>query len=823
MDYNNFELYPIFVSLTTIPSRLKHLKERLIELNQNQIKKPTRIILNIPHQYKRNNENYDEELLNNIKTIPNIIIQRCDDFGPITKLLPTVHFCKTNNINAFILTIDDDITYPSNLISDLYYQISHHPDNVYAISGYHILNNTNHFHELESGIEIDCIEGFAGVIYNSNHFKQDFFTYYDKIKNYPECKFHDDVTISNYLAIHNIPRITYHITNFNRSSYFNPKHIHQYGNLNDALHNGNNDIGGNDVERTKKCIHKLEELELLSLFTYNLLKIQSFLKNKNIHFTLEELFIHYHPYQKHIYKNKKLDHKYDIYVSLTTIPSRIESLIKPLLSIYLQNITVKNIILNIPTKYNRFPKINFLTTLFKIKKIQEKFPELIVHIMDKDYGPASKLIGGLLWFYKQKASSSKDKLILTIDDDIIYPSNHISNYLHQYVKNNSCIVSSGFTFMEYFYDIKSYQYLGNQKQKDFLEGFGMSLYDPYWFDMNDFMNYYEKVKPILFLDDDLIFSNYLQKINIPIHITLKNKNRILYMDNGVNGSDALHNLYANNEHYYNRIILFRKLIQSNLYFFKYNLFANNYIHLFEECANYKQNFKDYHYSHNHLIHKKYSIHFFITYYYQTTKNDVLQFMNTINKYYPQWNIHYILLFNHSLDELKEIPNSLIITTNQINENQNEFYNYSKYVFSNLDKSSILNDFSIYLQDNVYLKPENYGLLLEGVHQTNAFINPILLHPDTCNKFIYHLNSDTGVCPYKYCRMCNSSQLSFVDTSIQPSIIKLNNVLYSGLFVIKTNDWNKIKEQNSIDYRLFQNVYGFYLNSSMNKLFSNELV
>jgi hypothetical protein len=73
----------IYVTLTTIPPRLKNIHITINSILSQTII-PDLIILNIPSNYNNFSNNYDiPSGLNNDK----ILINRCNDFGPATKLL----------------------------------------------------------------------------------------------------------------------------------------------------------------------------------------------------------------------------------------------------------------------------------------------------------------------------------------------------------------------------------------------------------------------------------------------------------------------------------------------------------------------------------------------------------------------------------------------------------------------------------------------------------------------------------------------------------------------------------------------------------------
>ena len=79
----------IYVSLSTIPGRLKNLN-KTIESLLKQTRKPDKIFINIPYKYKRFNETIED---NQIPKFDNSIIKitRCEDCGPGTKILGSLN------------------------------------------------------------------------------------------------------------------------------------------------------------------------------------------------------------------------------------------------------------------------------------------------------------------------------------------------------------------------------------------------------------------------------------------------------------------------------------------------------------------------------------------------------------------------------------------------------------------------------------------------------------------------------------------------------------------------------------------------------------
>jgi len=171
----------IYVSLSTIPSRIKSLKKS-VESLLNQSLKPDKIFINIPLKYERFSEVIRE---NQIPQFNSKIIEitRCEDCGPGTKLLGSLNKIKKNSL---IILADDDNIYEDYMIEKFNYFYSIAPQNSYSF----------YVHPLGSfGIG----QGADGFAINTNHLEgiKDF--YNKVIKNYKELFLYDDLWISYFL------------------------------------------------------------------------------------------------------------------------------------------------------------------------------------------------------------------------------------------------------------------------------------------------------------------------------------------------------------------------------------------------------------------------------------------------------------------------------------------------------------------------------------------------------------------------------------------------------------------------------------------------
>ena len=81
------------ITLTTIPSRLNTI-HKTIESIQRQTLKPNKIFLNIPYEYYRfpGITISNEKLINLESDL--VEINRCEDFGPATKIMGSLNKVK---------------------------------------------------------------------------------------------------------------------------------------------------------------------------------------------------------------------------------------------------------------------------------------------------------------------------------------------------------------------------------------------------------------------------------------------------------------------------------------------------------------------------------------------------------------------------------------------------------------------------------------------------------------------------------------------------------------------------------------------------------
>jgi len=169
------------VSLTTIPPRYSTLKRTLDSL-QKQKKIPEKIFLNIPNNFKRFS-NIDFDFNDLTKKYKNLRINRCEDFGPGTKLLGSLNQILDYD---YVILVDDDHIYKNEMLEIFYNKAIENLDNSYSFCVYDV---------------IDCKvgQGADGFLINTKYIK-DILNFFDNyVRNNYNLILNDDLWISIYL------------------------------------------------------------------------------------------------------------------------------------------------------------------------------------------------------------------------------------------------------------------------------------------------------------------------------------------------------------------------------------------------------------------------------------------------------------------------------------------------------------------------------------------------------------------------------------------------------------------------------------------------
>lgn len=239
------------VSFTTSPLRI-HKCDKMIRSILFQTRKPDLVLLNIPDVFSRTGKKYNIPK----KVRDKVTINKCGrDWGPATKIVPTVRYLLENGYdkdNTRIIYLDDDINYPKSMIECL--QTVEDDECVWSAAGFNFLNLQIHGQRIHNN-KTTIAEGYCGVCVKLSTFKDDFEEYMNKYMNNQDTKLSDDVILSNYYHKVKVPIKTFkELGKYSLQDLWKDGGILDYGNLDDALHNGADGTSENNVKRYLKVI-----------------------------------------------------------------------------------------------------------------------------------------------------------------------------------------------------------------------------------------------------------------------------------------------------------------------------------------------------------------------------------------------------------------------------------------------------------------------------------------------------------------------------------------------------------------------------------------
>lgn len=192
----------VVVSLTTIPGREEQLGKTISSLLR-QTRQPDAIYLWLPR------ERFD----GNIGGIrfPGVDTRAGSDQGPAMKLLPTL--AVETDPETAIITVDDDVEYPAQLVDKLVRASGRLPDHAIGFTGWSLVGGTPgspvvaHMNEdvPESGFfqPVQVLEGTRGVLYRRRFFADDI---HEHLRALDAFRYHDDILFAGYLASRGITR-----------------------------------------------------------------------------------------------------------------------------------------------------------------------------------------------------------------------------------------------------------------------------------------------------------------------------------------------------------------------------------------------------------------------------------------------------------------------------------------------------------------------------------------------------------------------------------------------------------------------------------------
>ena len=152
----------VIITLTTIPNRLntnigglKPVIDKILNLSYSNYE----IHLNIPHMCKKSSEEYIIpqwlEQINN----PKLKIFRTEDYGSLTKILPTLMRLGRDD-ESILITIDDDLEYIDGFIEYHLEKRKQYPNSALGFAGISGIDGSCHFcTTLKKDTRVKILEG----------------------------------------------------------------------------------------------------------------------------------------------------------------------------------------------------------------------------------------------------------------------------------------------------------------------------------------------------------------------------------------------------------------------------------------------------------------------------------------------------------------------------------------------------------------------------------------------------------------------------------------------------------------------------------------
>ena len=241
----------VWVSLSTSPTRINSIRPFMENLLSQSLA-PDYVVLNLPFVFERTGEGYTIPPW--LKRQPRILINRCTDYGPITKLLPTLELIGPDDL---LITVDDDILYPNAMVNELTNRSNAIVDAVHCAASMQLVDWKDEKHS-EDKMKCDLLAGFGGVCYRKQYFPADFQDYVERHIVWPECRYGDDLLISNYLWKNELPIRLLSTKAYRWQMLFRDERILGYGKAEDASKYGASGKGlGTNLDRYKLVIQRL--------------------------------------------------------------------------------------------------------------------------------------------------------------------------------------------------------------------------------------------------------------------------------------------------------------------------------------------------------------------------------------------------------------------------------------------------------------------------------------------------------------------------------------------------------------------------------------
>jgi len=212
----------IYISLTTVPVRMEEWessKQNLMSLLTQNTNKDYKVILNVPYNYKNNdNENYviSENLLKLAEENNKLIINRVtNDYGPVVKITGVLPVSK--NDDDILIICDDDHVYHEDMLEYHLKKQEQYTNSAIAFRGdvpiekreweedgikKYVLRTTHFYFPVKHDLRLLIPGHWHSVSYRRKFFKEDFLD-----EEFLSLSNNDDILVGYYFKKNRIPII----------------------------------------------------------------------------------------------------------------------------------------------------------------------------------------------------------------------------------------------------------------------------------------------------------------------------------------------------------------------------------------------------------------------------------------------------------------------------------------------------------------------------------------------------------------------------------------------------------------------------------------
>jgi hypothetical protein len=196
----------IILTLTTVPNRLCEKREHMGTIHGlrtilNQSYDNFEVHFNIPREYRGELIDIPEWLTELQQTFPFLKIFRTEDYGPVTKILPTLE--RGGDPEDIIITVDDDLIYMDGIIPAHLDGRNRYPNCAIGFAGLGGVQDRgiHHVTSYNRDIRVKILEGYKTVSYTRSWFDVQEFK-----DNFALEIWQDDHSISAYMGYKNIEK-----------------------------------------------------------------------------------------------------------------------------------------------------------------------------------------------------------------------------------------------------------------------------------------------------------------------------------------------------------------------------------------------------------------------------------------------------------------------------------------------------------------------------------------------------------------------------------------------------------------------------------------